>query len=208
MLIALLALIVAGGAVAGILLATKSKSSGSNAGNTNGGSNGGSSPASANFSALLARVPQSVRSSCTDISNQLPSDVKSFVQVLARCRTIVNGSAVMIEYRTLLGDADNIKVYRSAHLGLGGSHHSPGDCKDFLSGNPNLRGTHGFAEDVNSPPIVGGVWCDTNGTLWYLQAHPASGNLPIMTTMIFEAGTKGTTPQDRYLNFEPVVPSS
>ena len=71
-----------------------------------------------------------------------------------------------------------------------------------------LQGTHGFAENVNSPPIVGGVWCDKTGTLWYLQAHPASGNLPIMTTMIFEAGTAGTTPQDRYLKFEPVVPSS
>jgi serine/threonine protein kinase len=205
-LIALLVLIVAGGAAAGIILGTKSNGSGSKA-NTKGGSNGNTSAAAANFSALLTRVPQSVRSACTDDTAQLPSNAKPFVQVLARCKTIVNGAAVAIEYRTLLGDANNIRIYRMTHLGLGGSLHSPGDCKDFLSADPNLHGTRGFAENVNSPPLIGGVWCNTDGTLWYEQTSQASGHLPMMTKVVPDAGNAGP-PQTRYTNLEAVAPTS
>ncbi len=202
-LITLLVLVVAAGAAVGIILGTGSKGNGPAASS----SSGGASQVSANFSALLTRVPQSVRGSCTDISDQLPKEVKSFVQVLASCRTIVNGSAVTIQYRTLLGDANNIKVYRTSRLGLGGSLNSPGDCQNLLSTNPNLHGTHGYAENVNSPPIVGGVWCEFDGTLWYLQSSPASGNLPIMTGLMFTQAS-ALQPQKRYSDLESVVPTS
>ncbi len=205
-LIALLVLVVAGGAAAGIILGTKSKGNASKA-KTPVGSTGTTPSAGADYNALLTRVPPSVRGACADATSQLASAVTSFVQVLARCKTTVNGAALTIEYRALLGDADNITTYRTTRLGLGGSDHSPGDCKDLLSTNPNLHGSRGFAENVNSPPLVGGVWCDTNGTLWYLQTTPASGHLPTMTTVFPDAGSAGT-PQARYANLEAVAPTS
>jgi hypothetical protein len=91
---------------------------------------------------------------------------------------------------------------------LGGSLNSPGDCKDFLSSNPNLHGTHGFAENVNSPPLVGGVWCENDGTLWYLQTSPASGNLPLMTKVQLKSANVPPTPQARYANLEAAAPTA
>ncbi len=197
-LIALLALVVAAGVAAAVILGTGSK-----------GSNGTSSTqASADFNALLARVPQNVRGSCKDISSQLPADVTSSVQVLTDCETTVNGSAVTINYRTLMGDDAAIKQYRTVHLGLGGTHNSPGNCMTFTSTDPNLHGTHGFAQAVNAPPLVGALWCDTNGTLWYLQTSPASGNLPMMTTVIPRGTITLAEAPQRYANLAAVAPTS
>jgi serine/threonine-protein kinase len=212
---ALLAVVVVAAIIVAAVLGLSSKGGGkSNAGGpTTGGptsspSSTGGTQGSANFTAILARIPQSVRGSCQDITGKLPSNVKSFVQTLVECRTTVNGSAVTVQYRTLLGDANNITVYRTSHLGLGGSLNSPGDCKDFLSTNPNLHGTHGFAENVNSPPLVGGVWCENDGTLWYQQTSPAPGNLPLMTVVRLPTPNVPPQAQARYANLETVAPTS
>ncbi len=199
-LIALLTLVVvaAGAAAAAVILGTGSK--GSNASS--------STQASADFTALLARVPQNVRGSCKDISSRLPADVTSSVQVLTDCETTVNGSAVTINYRTLKGDDAAIKRYRTVHLGLGGVHHSPGNCVTFASTDPTHQGTHGFAQAVNQPPLVGALWCDTNGTLWYLQSSPASGNLPMMTTVIPRGTVTLADAAQRYANLAAVAPTS
>jgi serine/threonine protein kinase len=200
LLIALLAVIVAAGVGVAVVLGTGSSDSSSKGADSN--------QRSAAFTALTARVPQSVRGSCKDITSQVPPDTRAFVQVLTDCDTTVNGAAVSIHYRTLLGDDVAIKRYRTAHLGLGGSHHSPGTCMTFQTTDPALQGTRGFAQVVNQPPLVGALWCDTNGTLWYLQGSPASGNLPIMT----EVFTRGTiTLADapkRYANLTAVAPTS
>lgn len=201
LLIALLALIVAAGAAVGIVLGTKSSGKGSGSGTASGTN-------SAAFVALVDRLPPIVRSTCKDITGQIDPSARQFIATLAECTPTANGTAVTTDYRTLKGDEATIQQYRTVRLGLGGSHHSPGNCQTLQSTNPNLHGSRGFAQPVDAPPLVGGLWCDTaDGTLWYLQTSPASGNLPIMTEMRTPHASGPAGAPQRYANLMAVVPT-
>lgn len=203
LLIALLAVIVAAGVGVGVALGTGSGAGGK------GTSGSGSSQRSSAFTALLDRVPQNIRSSCTDISaTGITPPAKPYVATLADCHTTAGGDAVIIGYRTLHGDAAAIKRYRTVLLGLGGTHHSPGNCQTFDSTDPTHHGTRGFAQAVDQPPLVGELWCDSDGTLWYLQSSPGSGKLPMMTEVRAAPGGGHAGAEARYANLVTIAPTT
>jgi serine/threonine protein kinase len=206
LLIALLAVIVAAGVGVGVVLGTGgSKGSGTGAASSSPSSTSGQAPAA--FTALLDRVPQNIRSSCTDITAKVAAPAQPFVATLADCHTTVGGESVIIDYRTLHGDAAAIKHYRTDLLGLGGTHHSPGNCQTFDSTDPTHQGTRGFAQAINQPPLVGELWCDTDGTLWYLQSSPGAGQLPIMTEVRAASGGGHAGAEARYANLVTIAPT-
>ncbi len=116
---------------------------------------------------------------------------------------------MVIDYRTLKGDSAAIQHYRTDLLGLGGSHHSPGNCQTFDSTDPSQHGTRGFSQVVNQPPLVGALWCDTDGTLWYLQSSPAAGKAPIMTELrTSKPGGGHAGAEARFDNLQAIAPTS
>lgn len=196
LLIALLAVIVVAGAGVGVALGT------------GGSKGGGGGTTSAAFTALLKRVPASIRSSCTDITAKVAPVAQPFVATLADCHTTVGGDAVIIDYRTLNGDAAAIKHYRTDLLGLGGTHHSPGNCQTFQSTDAGQHGTRGYSQVVDAAPLVGALWCDGDGTLWYLQSD-AVGQKPIMTELRTSSPGGGQAGAEaRYANLVQIAPTS
>jgi serine/threonine protein kinase len=203
LLIAVIAVLIAAGVGAAVVLGTSS-------GSKNAGGGGGStaSQAPSAFTALLDRVPQEVRSSCKDITNKIAVPAQPFIQTLADCHVTVNGAVLTVDYRTLVGNDAAIQHYRTDLLGLGGAHHSPGNCQTLQTTDPTQQGTRGFSQVVDQPPLVGALWCDLDGTLWYLQSSPASGNLPIMTEVRRGSSQKPPDPPGRYANLMAVAPTS
>ncbi len=203
LLIALLAVIVAAGAGVGVALGT-----GGSKGGGKGTTGTNANQTSAAFTALLKRVPANIRSTCTDITAKVAPVAQPFVATLADCHTTVGGDAVIIDYRTLNGDAAAIKHYRTDLLGLGGANHSPGNCQTFDSTDPSLQGKRGYAQVVDAPPLVGALWCDGDGTLWYLQSD-AVGQKPIMTELRTSSPGGGQAGAEaRYANLVQIAPTS
>jgi tRNA A-37 threonylcarbamoyl transferase component Bud32 len=201
LLIALLAVIVVAGAAIGIALGASSKGKGS------GGSSADSHETP--FAVLLDRVPQNIRGTCADITAKVTLVAQPFVAILADCHTTVGGEAVIIDYRTLKGDAAAIQHYRTDVQGLGGTNHSPGNCQTFDSTDPSQHGSRGFSQLVNQAPLVGALWCDTDGTLWYLQSSPAAGKAPILTELRTSSPGGGHAGAEaRYNNLLAIAPTS
>ncbi|HEX4017078.1 MAG TPA: hypothetical protein VHX15_10105, partial [Frankiaceae bacterium] len=100
-----------------------------------------------------------------------------------------------------------IEGYRTDLLGLGGANHSPGNCQTFDSTDPTQQGKRGFSQVVNASPLVGALWCDTDGTLWYLQSDPGSQK-PIMTELRTAADTGHAAAEARYNILIEIAPTS
>jgi hypothetical protein len=173
-----------------------------------GGGGGGSSKPSAAYQALLTRLPADVRGSCKDVTGQLAAEAKPYVITSTECASTVSGRRLSIDYRTLGGDAAAIKRYRTEVLQLGGRHHSPGNCMTFQSTDTSLSGTSGFAQTVTTTALSGALWCDKDGTLWYLQTAPASGNLPIITEVQTDAGNALDQAPQRFNDLAAVAPQA
>jgi serine/threonine protein kinase len=140
---------------------------------------------SAQYTALLARLPELAKQSCADTTAQLPAPEVGHVQTVASCTQTIGTAKLTMTYRTLLGSANDVTSFRQKVLGLGGDNHHGGDCLTLQPAAGQAVGNKGFAQDVTlSPTMVGRIWCSkdpADGTLWYLQAKPAVGALPIMT---------------------------
>ena len=185
-------LVVLGGAGAGVAVAV---------------SGGGSSKPSSDYEALVARLPSQVRPNCDDTTSQLGSE-RPFVIARARCTSTVGGRKFFIFYRALNGDAATMQRYRDNGLGLTNVRYSPGDCSTFTTTDPSQQGTHGFAELVNNGQLAGAVWCDKDGTLFYLPATTPSGKAPIITKSQPIAGQPSSTPQQRFSDLGAVAASN
>jgi serine/threonine-protein kinase len=167
--------------------------------NTNAGTN-----TSAAYSALLARLPASIRNSCQNSTATLSSAEQPHLAVRATCVATTGGHNLGINYRTVEGDTNTIANFRRSVLGLGGKNHPPGDCMAFTGPMIGLRG---YAGDISSGTVQGSVWCDNDGTLWYLQTSPGSGNLPILTEVKTSLGNAQALAEQRFADLASVAPS-
>jgi serine/threonine protein kinase len=170
---------------------------------------GGSSKPSAAYQALLARVPVGVRASCQDTTGRLSAPERPHVVTRAACSKSIDGRDLAVAYRSLNGDADAIHKYRAGVLRLGGKFNSPGNCLTFQSTDTSIPlGTRGFAQNVESPLVTGTLWCEKDGTLWYLQASAKPGHLLILTEAQTSAGGAQAQAPQRFLDLGAVAPAS
>ncbi len=168
---------------------------------------GGSDPPSA-YTALVNRLPTAVRGTCSDGTKDLVASERPYVETRATCFPTISGRRLTMIYRTVKGDTATIKRYRSEVLHLGGLYHSPGNCMTFQSTDPTHNGTQGFGQEVHSPPVVGAVWCNKDGSFWYLQTAPAAGQLPIMTHLTKEPTRGVASAPQRFADLEAVAPAA
>jgi hypothetical protein len=136
------------------------------------------------YTALLQRLPVDVSPSCTDATAQIAADEKKNVQTQASCTHTLPEAKLTITYRTLRGTNNEITSFRQRVLGLGGDNHHGGDCLTLTPAPGQQIGNQGFAQDVDEGSFHGRIWCSKGNldpTMWYLQAAPAGGSLPILT---------------------------
>jgi serine/threonine protein kinase len=169
---------------------------------------GGSSKPSADYQALLARVPVGVRASCQDTTGQLSAPELSHVVARAACSKSIDGRDLTVHYRSLKGDANTIHKYRLGVLQLGGQFNSPGNCVTFQPTDTSIPlGIRGFAQNVVSPEVTGTLWCEKDGTLWYLQASAKPGHPLILTAAHTSAGGAQAQAPQRFFDLGAVAPT-
>ena len=176
-----LGVFVVAGAAAGVIAAMSGGKSGA-------GTNGTSGNATAAYSALLTRIPAGVRANCKDTTGQLSAAEKPFVVTRASCTDSIGGRHLDIAYRVVPGSDSTVQKFRNSVLQIGASFHSHGDCLTFTSTDPAHQGTKGFGEDIDSPPLVGALWCDKDGTETYFPTNAAPGHTRILTQVTTSAG--------------------
>ncbi len=165
---------------------------------------GSSSKPAPEYQALLARLPSNVQPSCDDTTAQLGKEAP-FVIARARCTATDGGRRFYIFYRALNGDAATMQRYRDSGLGLTTARYSAGNCKTLTSAGSSAVGTRGYSELVNDGQLAGAVWCDRDGTLFYLPATTPDGKPPIMTKSQPIAGQPSATPEQRYADLVAVA---
>ena len=187
-----LGVLVVAGAAAGIIAAT-------------GG--GSSSHGTAAYSALLTRIPADVRGNCKDTTGELSAAEKPFVVTRASCTHDIDGRNLDIAYRTVPGSDATVQKFRNSVLQIGSTFHSRGDCLTFTSTDPAHHGTKGFGEDIVAPPLVGALWCDTDGTETYLPTNAAPGHTRILTQVMTSAGGGQAGAGQRVKDLVAVLPA-
>ncbi len=168
---------------------------------------GGTKKPIAPYDALLTRIPQDVRGSCKNNISSLTPNSRPFVVAKIACNRTIDGRQLSVTYRAVAGDTAAVTTYRTM-LGLGGSNHSPGNCMTFVSTDPNSHGTKGFGQIVQTSSLAGGVWCDMDGTLWYLQSTPARGHPVTITEVHTSAGNAQEQAPRRFSDLEAVAPKT
>jgi serine/threonine protein kinase len=170
-------------------------------------SGGGSTKPTADYTALLQRVPTAVRTGCTDTTKQLDAAELPYVISRATCTHTIGSRDLTVAYRSLRNNETMIKKYRGDVLQLGGTYSSAGNCQTLTSSDPTgTQGPKGFSQGV-AQVITGSVWCNLDGSLWFLQLNTTPGHQPVMTELHSSVGAAKADAPQRYADLEAIAPT-
>ena len=142
-------------------------------------------PAVGSYAALLDRVPDVVRSGCSDRTAELNADEARYVSARARCTGALQEASaaagarmqpVSVVYDAIRGDAAVATTYRRDVLGIGSVNHAPGDCRTRQRDSRYLdRPAHrGIYMTPGPPPLDVETWCDFAGPMYLLEPDARS----------------------------------